>query len=73
MHSIKMLIFEIYDWQTQISNQGALRTLMIKLQKLWSVERVENMMRQINLCILVETPYMMEIIVQVLPKMMESL
>ncbi|CAK87305.1 unnamed protein product, partial (macronuclear) [Paramecium tetraurelia] len=124
IQSVKMLIFEIFEWQTQISNQGgldinnfekswdklkelclsitnfngetllnqkqienilsflknnefftlkrneALRSVMIKLQKLWSVEKYEKMMQQINLYRLIETPYMMEIIVQVLPKMM---
>ncbi|CAK92961.1 unnamed protein product, partial (macronuclear) [Paramecium tetraurelia] len=126
IQSVKMLIFEIYEWQTQILNRGvldinnfeisweelqeqclnlevtnfngeallnqkqienilsflknnyffsfksneALRSLSVKLQKLWSVEKYEKMMKHINLHRLVETPYMMEIIVQVLPKMM---
>ncbi|CAK70857.1 unnamed protein product (macronuclear) [Paramecium tetraurelia] len=128
IQSIKMLIYELYEWQSQISNRGeqdinnfevnweklfeqclsleatkanseallnqkeidnilsflkinqffnlksveALRNLMVKLQKLWSVEKYEKMMNQINLYRLIETPYMMEIIVQVLPKMMEK-
>ncbi|CAD8144976.1 unnamed protein product [Paramecium octaurelia] len=123
IQSIKMLIFEIYEWQTQMSNQGvldinifekgweqlfvqcliltkfngetllnqkqienilsflknndfftfksndALRSLMVKFSKLWSLEKYEKMMKQINLYGIIETPYMMEIIVQVLPKM----
>ncbi|CAD8198450.1 unnamed protein product [Paramecium pentaurelia] len=122
IQSVKMLIFEIYEWQTQISNRGAidikkfencweklnnllkkdilgmkrdnllnqkqidliksflkndqfislksqdaLRSLSINLQKLWSVEKYNKMMSQINLNKLVVTPYMMEIVVQVLP------
>ncbi|CAD8072777.1 unnamed protein product [Paramecium sonneborni] len=122
--SIKLLIFEIYEWQSH--NQGqmsidiqkfelfweklqfqllkqnlslksesllnqkqidiilellqndqlftfikieAIRSLNINLQKLWSVYNYENMMKMVNLDKLVETPYMMEIIVQVLPLM----
>ncbi|CAK76754.1 unnamed protein product (macronuclear) [Paramecium tetraurelia] len=124
IQSVKMLIFEIFEWQTQISNQGglginnfeksweklkesclsttnfngealmnqkqienilsflknnqsfalkskeALRSLMVKLQKLWSVEKYKKMMEKISIYRLIGTPYMMEIIVQVLPKMM---
>ncbi|CAK73532.1 unnamed protein product, partial (macronuclear) [Paramecium tetraurelia] len=47
----------------------ALRSLRINLQKLWSFERYEQIIRKINLNQLVETPYMMEIVVQVLPDM----
>ncbi|CAK64891.1 unnamed protein product (macronuclear) [Paramecium tetraurelia] len=110
IQSIKMLIFEIYEWQTEISNRGvmdinkfeicwekllqqlkkqevsklndetllnqkqieniqqflkndefialksneALRSLSIKLQKLWSVEKYDKLMKQINLNKLVE-------------------
>ncbi|CAD8083708.1 unnamed protein product [Paramecium primaurelia] len=46
-----------------------IRSLKINLQKLWSIQNYENMMKLINLDKLVETPYMMEIIVSVLPQM----
>ncbi|CAD8173679.1 unnamed protein product [Paramecium pentaurelia] len=119
IQSVKMLIFEIFEWQTQILNQGtidinkfeicweklkqflkkeisglqkekqinliqsflkndeflslksydALRSLSINFQKLWSAEKYNKMMRQINLNKLVVTPYMMEVVVQVLPQM----
>ncbi|CAK79896.1 unnamed protein product (macronuclear) [Paramecium tetraurelia] len=124
--SIKVLIFEIYEWQTKMLNQismdlqkfelfwhkfqteflkqsplktsaeillqkkqieeiilflkndqlislqsnEALRRLDINLQKLWSVEKYEAMIKMINLDKLIDTPYMMEIIVQVLPQML---
>ncbi|CAD8104196.1 unnamed protein product [Paramecium sonneborni] len=125
IQSIKMQIFEIYEWQIQITkgcmdinkfelcweqlkqsflkfegsklkseallnqkqieniliflkddnffalkSNEALRSLRINLQKLWSIEKYFQMMKQINLNRLVETPYMIEIIVQVLPQMM---
>ncbi|CAD8190165.1 unnamed protein product [Paramecium pentaurelia] len=126
IQSIKMLIFEIYEWQIQVQNREvidinkfemcweklqssilkydlsmsksetllnqkqiesillylnddefialksneAIRSLRINLQKLWSVEKYDNMMQQMNLNKFMETPYMMEIIVQVLPEMM---
>ncbi|CAD8103768.1 unnamed protein product [Paramecium sonneborni] len=102
MQSIKMLIFEIYEMETQIKkgsidikkfemcwgqlysilvflkknefisfeNIEALRSLSINLSKLWSIEKYQNIMEQQNLNKLVETPYMMEIMVWVLPSMM---
>ncbi|CAD8189845.1 unnamed protein product [Paramecium pentaurelia] len=124
IQSITMLIFEMYEWQTKISNRrvidiikfeiyqkqlqqflkkeisglkgenllnekqidhiltflknnefislkshDALRSLSINLQKLWSVEKYEKIMKQINLNKQVLTPLMMEIVVQVLPQM----
>ncbi|CAD8204075.1 unnamed protein product [Paramecium pentaurelia] len=124
--SIKVLVFEIYEWQTQMKYQSsidfqnfeksweklhaevlkqfisnvnsesllnqkqieniflflkndnhialksieAIRSLGFKLQKLWSVRKYENMIKMINLDKLIQTPYMMEIIVSVLPLMM---
>lgn len=50
-------------------NNEAFRSLNINLQKLWSVDKYDNMMKEIHLYELVETPYMMEIIVYVLPEM----
>ncbi|CAD8166180.1 unnamed protein product [Paramecium pentaurelia] len=52
-----------------LKSNDALRSLSINLQKLWSVEKYSNMMRQIYLYKLVVTPYMMEIVVQVLSEM----
>ncbi|CAD8104437.1 unnamed protein product [Paramecium primaurelia] len=125
IQSIKMLIFDVYEWQVQTQNQKALdlkrfeqnweklkssflkfdgarlesetllnekqidsillflkddelialksneaiRSLSINLKKLWSFKKYEDMMMSVSLTKLVETPYMMEIIVQVLPNM----
>ncbi|CAK81645.1 unnamed protein product, partial (macronuclear) [Paramecium tetraurelia] len=62
--------FLMQDELISLKSNEALRSLSLKLQKLWSVEKYKKMMEQINLHKLVETPYMMEIIVQVLPEMM---
>ncbi|CAD8105018.1 unnamed protein product [Paramecium primaurelia] len=125
IQSIKMLIFDIHEWQFSTQNQKAMdfkrfeqswekiqsqffqfdearwksetlmdeqqinsivqflkddelialksieasRSLSINLQKQWSFKKYEEMMRSIDRNKLVETPYMMEIIVQVLPNM----
>ncbi|CAD8153738.1 unnamed protein product [Paramecium pentaurelia] len=100
IQSIKMLIFDIHEWQMQTQNQKALdfkrfeqswekvqssllkfdearwksKTLLNEIQiitqiykKLWSFKKYEDMMTLVILNKLVETPYMKEIIVQVLP------
>ncbi|CAD8099983.1 unnamed protein product [Paramecium sonneborni] len=53
---------------SQLSKE-AFRSLSINLQNLWSIQKYQKMMRMINLDKLIETPYMMEIVVQVLPLM----
>ncbi|CAD8103723.1 unnamed protein product [Paramecium primaurelia] len=50
-----------------LKSNEAIRILSINLQKLWSFKKYEDMMTLVNLNKLVETPYMKEIIVQVLP------
>ncbi|CAD8209585.1 unnamed protein product [Paramecium octaurelia] len=52
-----------------LKSTNALRSLNINLQKLWSIQKYEKMIKNINLNKLVENPYMMEIVVQVLPEM----
>ncbi|CAD8055020.1 unnamed protein product [Paramecium primaurelia] len=46
-------------------SHDALRSLSLNLQKLWSVKKYDKMIRQINLNKLMVTPFMMDIVVQV--------
>ncbi|CAD8196854.1 unnamed protein product [Paramecium octaurelia] len=66
----EILLFLKKDQFISLQSNEALRRLDINLQKLWSVEKYEAMIKMINLDKLIDTPYMMEIIVQVPPQML---
>ncbi|CAD8202024.1 unnamed protein product [Paramecium pentaurelia] len=66
---ISIIQFLKDDELIALKSNEACRSLSINLQKLQSFKKYEDMMKSVNLNKLVETPYMMEIIVQVLPNM----